>query len=88
LAGILGRDMFFVCECKQRNCDGNKFLTQGWAKCDMVQTVSNNRLNKPMLAGRGWLSQCIPSPIITLIQQAIVNSIKISENSIHGTQSI
>jgi uncharacterized protein YifN (PemK superfamily) len=59
-----------------------------WAKCDMVQTVSNNRLNKPMLAARGWLSQCIPSPIITLIQQAIVNSIKISENSIHGTQSI
>ncbi|AVF33847.1 type II toxin-antitoxin system PemK/MazF family toxin [Rahnella sikkimica] len=51
-----------------------------WAKCDMVQTVSNRRLNKPMLAGRGWLSQCIPVNIITLIQQAILNSIKSSEN--------
>lgn len=54
-----------------------------WAKCDMVQTVSNKRLNKPLLAGRGWLSQCVPEYIVTLIQQAILSSIKASENSLH-----
>ncbi|WP_413528388.1 type II toxin-antitoxin system PemK/MazF family toxin [Rahnella inusitata] len=46
-----------------------------WAKCDLVQTVSNNRLNKPILANRGRLSQCIPNKIVTLIQIAVIRSI-------------
>lgn len=46
-----------------------------WAKCDLVQTVSNNRLNRPMLVERGRLTQRIPNQMVTLIQIAVIRSI-------------
>ncbi|MCS2152254.1 type II toxin-antitoxin system PemK/MazF family toxin [Scandinavium goeteborgense] len=49
-----------------------------WAKCDMVQTVSNKRLNRPMDVGRGWLIQILPCDIVSEIQKAVIKAINAS----------
>ena len=59
-----------------------------WAKCDLVQTVSNKRLNKPMFAKRGWLSECISEQVITLIQIAVIRSINASNIARYQLTSI
>lgn len=49
-----------------------------WVKCDMVQTVSNRRLNRPMNPGRGWLIQVLPREIVSEIQKAVIKAINAS----------
>lgn len=46
-----------------------------WVKCDMVQTVSNERLSRPMEVDRGWVNQTLPREIVTDIQKAVIKSI-------------
>lgn len=51
---------------------------ESWVKCDMVQTVSNERLNRPMKVDRGWITQCLPRQTVTEIQKAVIKSINAS----------
>jgi uncharacterized protein YifN (PemK superfamily) len=49
-----------------------------WVKCDMVQTVSNQRLNRPMDVARGWLTQVLPRESVSEIQKAVIRAINAS----------
>lgn len=48
---------------------------KSWVKCDLLQTVSNERLNRPMEVDRGWLTQYLPRDIVEKIQKAVIKSI-------------
>lgn len=49
--------------------------TTSWVKCDMVQTVSNERLNRPMEVDRGWVTQMLSRETVTEIQKAVIKAI-------------
>jgi len=49
--------------------------TTSWVKCDMIQTVSNIRLNRPMDLGRGWVTQTLSREIVTKLQKAVIKAI-------------
>ena len=49
--------------------------TTSWVKCDMVQTVSNQRLSRPMEVGRGWITQMLSREIVTNLQKAVIKAI-------------
>ncbi|WP_064226769.1 type II toxin-antitoxin system PemK/MazF family toxin [Escherichia coli] len=49
--------------------------TTSWVKCDMVQTVSNQRLNRPMAVDRGWITQTLSREIVTNLQKAVIKAI-------------
>ncbi len=41
----------------------------------MVQTVSNQRLNRPMAVDRGWITQTLSREIVTNLQKAVIKAI-------------
>ena len=45
-----------------------------WAKADLVQQVSRNRLNRARTY-RGYLNQCLPHELVADIQRAVIKSI-------------
>ncbi len=49
-----------------------------WAKADLVQQVSQQRLQRPR-TDRGYLNQILPKEIVTKIQLAIIKSINASQ---------
>ncbi|MCT8342900.1 type II toxin-antitoxin system PemK/MazF family toxin [Photorhabdus kleinii] len=49
-----------------------------WAKADLVQQVSRQRLQRPR-TDRGYLNQILPREIVTKIQLAIIKSINASQ---------
>lgn len=49
-----------------------------WAKCDLVQQVSKQRLNRARLQGRGYLKQNLTRELVTELQKAVIKSINAS----------
>ncbi|TNK33094.1 hypothetical protein CI671_026640 [Escherichia coli] len=41
----------------------------------VVQTVSNQRLNRPMAVDRGWITQTLSREIVTNLQKAVIKAI-------------
>lgn len=56
--------------------NGLQFFDQQirWAKADLVQQVSRNRLNRARTY-RGYLNQCLPHELVADIQRAVIKSI-------------
>lgn len=52
--------------------------TTRWAKTDLIQQVSNQRLQRPRDASRGYLNQALSREIVTKIQLAVIKSINAS----------
>lgn len=46
-----------------------------WAKCDLVQQVSKERLHRPRVQGRGSYEGSLSNEMVTAIQKAVIKSI-------------
>ncbi|CDL85956.1 type II toxin-antitoxin system PemK/MazF family toxin [Xenorhabdus cabanillasii] len=68
-------------EISQNVIEDMKYFEQitRWAKADLVQQVSRQRLRRPKAVNRSYLNQILPREIVTKIQLAIVKSINASQ---------